>query len=123
MTDQQQLLTVPELARLSGRHEKTIRRAILAGRLPADVDTVSGQYRITREAAFALYPPKDNGATDTAEVAEIELAPEPERERDHSEPPIGWQEGYSMGLLDSARSIVKLDYSPELWAALRAVLA
>lgn len=112
-------LSVAELAEQSGRHEKTIRRAITSGRLPADVDEVTGQYRIASDAAFALYPPVKHEA-DAPETPEIEQ--QPEIRRDPAVPPPGWHEGFSDGQLDACRAIVELDCSEALWAALRAIL-
>lgn len=50
-------LTAADAARLTGRNEKTIRRAIDTGRLPAEIDERSA-YKIARSAVLALYPPK-----------------------------------------------------------------
>jgi hypothetical protein len=64
-------VTVSELAESSGRHEKTIRRAITTGRLPATKDEVSGQYLIPVDAGYALYPPRE-----PKPEAPVEIAPE-----------------------------------------------
>lgn len=53
---QTDFVTAAQLAKLSGKNEKTIRRAITAGRLPADRDA-NGVYQIPATAGFAVYPP------------------------------------------------------------------
>lgn len=53
---QPDFVTAAQLAKLSGKNEKTIRRAITAGRLPAERDA-NGIYQIPTTAGFAVYPP------------------------------------------------------------------
>ena len=112
---QPQFFTAAQLAEASGRNEKTIRRAILAGRLPADKDD-RGQYQIPAEAGFAVYPrkaPVGQVQDDAEDVLEPEL--------DGSMPPVARTRELP-GILEAARRILALPYSPENWAALRAVL-
>jgi hypothetical protein len=65
-------VTVAELALSSGRHEKTIRRAITSGRLPAEKDAESGQYLIPVDAAHKLYPPRVDTSAESEAAPEIE---------------------------------------------------
>ena len=53
---QTDFVTAAQLAKLSGKNEKTIRRAITAGRLPAERDA-NGVYQIPATAGFTVYPP------------------------------------------------------------------
>jgi len=113
---QPQFLTAAELAAASGKNEKSIRRAITSGRLPADKDA-RGQYRIAVDAGFALYPPKEpiNGQVDAGPEAEdVEPA--------SSASTSATSTRELPGILEAARRIIALECSPELWAALRAVL-
>ena len=44
------LMTVKELAEITGEHEGTIRRGIIQGRIPAD--KINGRWVICRDAVF-----------------------------------------------------------------------
>ena len=65
-------MSVAELAKASGKNEKSIRRAITSGRLPAEKDESTGQYRIARAAGYKLYPPVHPTPDEPEQDGEIE---------------------------------------------------
>jgi hypothetical protein len=96
-----QFLTAAQLAKESGRNEKTIRRAIERGRLPADRDE-NGVYQIPAEAGYNLYPRRTLPPAVEPELPIGDKANGPQRS-------VSEQLGELRGVLQALRSAANLE--------------